>query len=204
MAKEHAIDYYFWVLSDWAYFGGPRLCALADRHGAAINYMPVKLPSVYARTGGILLQERSRQRQDYRIAELKRWRDRLGMPLNLTPRGFPTNEDLASCFIIAAKLSGHAVDDISNAILKAVWVDELDIGSHETVLMLGKQHFENAEDLLRMAETPDVLAVYERYTNEAIERGVFGSPFYLFNGNIFWGQDRLDFLEEALVRAKIS
>lgn len=198
------IDYYFWVLSDWAYFGGPRLRSLADRHGVTINYMPIKLPHVYARTGGILLHQRSKQRQNYRLAELERWQHRLGMPINIAPRHFPTNEGPASCLIIAAKLKGLSVGELSDALLKAVWVDELDISSRETLLSIGRRFFSNAGELMDAAEDLSVKAEYDRYTEEAIERGVFGSPFYLFENKIFWGQDRLDFLEEAVMSAKLS
>lgn len=198
------IDYYFWVLSDWAYFGGSRLRSLADRHGVTINYMPVKLPYVYARTGGILLPQRSKQRQDYRLAELERWQRRLGMPINVAPRYFPTNEDPASYFIIAAKRKGLSVGELSDALLKAVWVDELDIASRDTLLSIGRRFFSNAGELLDAAEDSSIKAEYDRYTEEAIERGVFGSPFYLFENKIFWGQDRLDFLEEAVISAKLS
>ena len=95
------IDYYFSVLSDWAYFGGERLEALARKYGAPINHMPMRLAEVYAGTGGIILQERSRQRQAYRVVELERWRDELGIPITIHPRYYPTDDQLASCAIIA-------------------------------------------------------------------------------------------------------
>jgi 2-hydroxychromene-2-carboxylate isomerase len=204
MSNSLVIDYYYWVLSDWAYFGGPRLQSLADRHGLTVNHMPIKLPYVYARTGGILLHLRSKQRQDYRLAEIERWQRRLGMPINVAPRFFPTNEDPASRLIIAAKLKGLPTGEISQAFLKAVWVDQLDIASRDTLLSVARRFFTNAEELLDAAQSPAVAAEYERYTEEAIARGVFGSPFYLFRNDIFWGQDRLDFLEEAVISAKSS
>ena len=70
-AHSDVIIYYFWTISDWAYFGGERLDALSQQHGVPIDYRPVDLPKIYARTGGILLGLRSKQRQDYRIAELR-------------------------------------------------------------------------------------------------------------------------------------
>jgi 2-hydroxychromene-2-carboxylate isomerase len=100
------IDYYFSVLSDWAYFGGERLEQLARRYGVGINHMPMRLAAVYAGTGGIILQKRSKQRQDYRVVELVRWRDYLGIPIELFPKHYPTDDQLSSCMIIAAKLRG--------------------------------------------------------------------------------------------------
>ncbi|WP_114948176.1 2-hydroxychromene-2-carboxylate isomerase [Microvirga calopogonii] len=198
------IDYYFWVLSDWAYFGGPRLAAMARRHDVAINYFPVKMPYVYAKTGGILLGDRSKQRQDYRLAELRRWQRKLGMPINVPPKHGTTNEDLASCLIIAAKQDGQDVEQVSHDILKAVWVEEVDVSQAEALLEIGKRSLKNVDDLLKRAASQEIQKEFWRYSDEAIERGVFGSPFYLFEGDIFWGQDRLEFLEEAVIASRMK
>src|SRR5258708_4864165 len=114
------IDYYFSVLSDWAYLGGERLERLARRYGVEINHMPMRLAAIYAGTGGILLQQRSQQRQDYRVVELKRWRDLLGMPLQLFPKHYPCEDQLASCMIITAKNAGLNAGLLANAILRAI------------------------------------------------------------------------------------
>lgn len=198
-----SIDYYFWVLSDWAYFGGPRLASIGERHGVTINYFPIKMPYVYARTGGILLSQRSKQRQDYRLAELRRWQVKLGMPINEPPRYGTTNEDLASGLIIAAKRDGQPVERISHDILKAAWVEELDVASPDVLLTLANRTLTNASRLLEEAGSHSVQDEFTRYSDDAIEKGVFGSPFYLFEDDIFWGQDRLEFLEEAVVASKM-
>jgi 2-hydroxychromene-2-carboxylate isomerase len=97
------IDYYVWLLSDWAYLGGVRFVQLAARHGLKINHIPMRMQDVYAGSGGILLANRSWQRKVYRITELKRWRSRLGMPVNIEPKFFPADVDLASCVVIAGQ-----------------------------------------------------------------------------------------------------
>ncbi|MBM2712941.1 2-hydroxychromene-2-carboxylate isomerase [Mesorhizobium caraganae] len=198
-----SIDYYFWVLSDWAYFGGPRLASIGKRHGLNINYFPIKMPYVYSKTGGILLSQRSKQRQDYRLAELRRWQVKLGMPINESPKYGTTNEDLASGLIIAAKHDNQPVEGISHDILKAAWVDELDIASPEVLLDLAGRSLNGPVRLLELAGSPAIQEEFRRYSDAAIERGVFGSPFYLFEDEMFWGQDRLDFLEDAVVASKM-
>jgi 2-hydroxychromene-2-carboxylate isomerase len=195
------IDYYFSVLSDWAYFGGERLERLARRQGAKIDHMPVKLADVYAGTGGILLQKRSRQRQDYRVVELRRWRDRLGIPINPFPKYYPTDDDLASCLIIAAKKAGGDVGTIANAILRAIWAEDRDIADPETLRKIADGLGLNGRKLLDAARRDATRKQFARYTKEAQARGVFGSPFYFYRGEIFWGQDRLDFLEAAVAKA---
>ncbi len=126
-SNPFAIDYYFSVLSDWAYFGGDRLEALARRLGVRINYMPMKLAKIYEATGGILLQKRSKQRQDYRVVELERWRDFLGLPITIHPRFYPVDDALSSCAIIASLASSSDTGRLVNLIHRAIWVEEKDI-----------------------------------------------------------------------------
>jgi 2-hydroxychromene-2-carboxylate isomerase len=199
-ATGDTIVYYFWTISDWAYFGGVRLEAMSRQYRVPIDYRPVDLPKVYARTGGILLGQRSSQRQDYRIAELKRWRERLGIPLNIEPKYFPVDQDPTSRLIIAAKRAGLPVGDLTNAIMRAMWAEEKNIADESALREIGAPHVPDIDALLLASKTPSVQAEYEGYTEHAPSDGVFGSPFYLYDGDIYWGQDRLDFLAEAVAR----
>jgi 2-hydroxychromene-2-carboxylate isomerase len=198
------IDYYFSVLSDWAYFGGERLERLARRYGVRINYMPVRLAAVYAGTGGIILQMRSKQRQDYRVVELVRWRDHLGIPIEIFPSHYPVDDQLSSCMIIAAKRVGVDCGLLANAILRAIWAENRNIADPDTLRKLGDGLGMDGEGLLASARANNTIRELDRYTQEAQERGVFGSPFYFFGTEVFWGQDRLQFLEDALARATKS
>jgi 2-hydroxychromene-2-carboxylate isomerase len=202
MASKARIDYYFWIVSDWAYFGHPRLEQLADRHGVGIHYMPVDLPYVYSRTGGILLHQRAKERQDYRIAELIRFRDLLRIPLNIEPKYFPANGNLASRVVIAAKDSGLDLGRLVPSIMRALWAEDRDIADRDTLVTILNEQGCDGTDLLRAAEAEDVERTYRRFTDDAIERGVFGSPFYFFEGERFWGQDRLEHLERAILKSR--
>jgi len=197
-AVTDTIVYYFWTISDWAYFGQERLEALARKYGVAIDYRPVDLPKVYARTGGILLGHRSEQRQAYRIAELKRWKKRLGIPLNIEPKYFPVNQDASSRLIIAAKRAGLPLGKLTFTIMRGMWADEVDISDETTLRGIAARHVPDVDELLAASKSPEVQNEYERYTDQAPADGVFGSPFYRYGGDILWGQDRLEFLEELL------
>jgi len=194
------ITYYFWLLSDWAYLGGLRLEAIARRHGVAIEYVPLRLPEVYARTGGILLGQRAPQRQAYRVAELKRWRERLGMRVNIEPKYFPVDVDLASCVIVAAIQAKHPVGALAQRFLEALWAEDRDISDPVVVAAIVGEEGLDPQSLLRKSEEDDVRAIYQANTDRAVADGVFGSPFYIFDRQMFWGQDRLDMLEDAIVR----
>lgn len=199
----NSIDYYFWINSDWAYLGADRLEALAARYGVGIRYKPVDLLDVYARTGGIPLGQRSPERQAYREAELKRWIRRLGIPLNITPRHMCPNGDLASRFTIAADQLGLNVAALYKAILAAEWCHEQDISDANVLLAVAATLNLPGERIMQDALTDKANALYRQYTDEAVAHGVFGSPTYVFNGELYWGQDRLEFLEESVAQAHV-
>lgn len=192
------ITYYYWLLSDWAYFGAQRLEKLARTYDARVDHYPIRLPDVYAVTGGIELHRRAPQRQLYRIAELKRWRERLGMPLNLNPVYFSADIDLASRMVYAVKRQGGDPGELSFALLRAVWAEDRDLGNTDTLIRIASSVGYDGEALVDAARQPEPGEDYEAATRQAPQDGVFGSPFYLLNGEPFWGQDRLDFLEEQL------
>jgi 2-hydroxychromene-2-carboxylate isomerase len=166
-----------------------------------VDYRPIKLPVVYSRTGGLPLHQRASQRQAYRIAELTRWRARLGMPLNIKPKYLPTDDEPGSRVAIAAKPLKMPTAPLTNAIMRAMWAEERNIADATTLRSIGAVLSLDVDALMAEAATESALQEYRAYTEEAPRDGVFGSPFYIFQGEPFWGQDRLDLLEEAVARA---
>jgi 2-hydroxychromene-2-carboxylate isomerase len=199
--RKRTVDYFVWLASDWAYLGGVRFVQMAARHGLTINHIPMRMQDVYAGSGGILLADRSRQRQAYRITELKRWRARLAIPVNIEPKFFPADVDLASCAVIAAQRRGLPVADFVNAVMRAIWAEDKDVSDPAVLVTLADACRLDGAALLKAADNEGVREEYRGNTARALDAGVFGSPFYLFAGELFWGQDRLDMLEEAIVRS---
>ncbi|WP_426345514.1 2-hydroxychromene-2-carboxylate isomerase [Alcaligenes sp. HNGD-HTN06] len=190
------IHYYFWMNSDWAYLGADRLEAIVRKQGIPIHYKPVDLPQVYARTGGVLLGQRSPERQAYRITELQRWCRKLGIPINPTPRFMCPDATLASTVVIAINQASLPVLELYKAILRAQWCEERNIADPaELARIMQSQHLD-ADYWFEQA--PHMQQRYQAYTDEAIAAGVFGSPSYVYQGELFWGQDRLDMLDEAI------
>ncbi|WP_103172819.1 2-hydroxychromene-2-carboxylate isomerase [Paracoccus sp. SY] len=193
------IDYYLGTISPWAYLAGDRLERIAERHGAKITYKPLDILQLFDRTGGVRPANRHASRMEYRAQELSRWSDHLGMALNIKPAFWPVNMAPSSYAIIAAqKTGGGDLGGLVQAILRAVWAEDRDI-SDDAVLrdILGRHGFDPAlvdKGLFVGAET------YGRNLEQAVEAGVFGSPFYVVqeSGQKFWGQDRLDFLDRHL------
>lgn len=197
---DKAIDYYYSLISPWTYMGGPRLEEIAARHGATIAYKPIKLSEIFPASGGLPLAKRAPARQTYRLAELERWRAFLDMPLNMHPKHFPTPEWPAAGMVIAAPHPAPERGRLTNALLRAVWVEERDISDRETLQAIAGENSMDGNALLAQAEGGAVNEEYQANTAEAMALGVFGAPTYVYGGELFWGQDRLDFLDRALAR----
>ncbi len=197
------VDYYFAPHSPWTYLGHQRFIDLIMSHQAAMNLKPVDLGKVFPASGGLPLAKRAPQRQAYRLMELKRWRDYLGVPLNVQPKFFPVNPELASLLIIASSENKSGVaPSLAYDLMRAVWAEERDIADVETLKAIVTAKGLPADELLAAAQSPQTKATYEALTKEAMDRGVFGAPTYVFRDELFWGQDRLDFLDRALAQAK--
>ncbi len=194
------VDYHFSLVSPYSYMGHERFGKIASAAGAEVNYYPVSLAKIFPATGGLPLPKRAPERQAYRMLELARWRDHLGLPLNLEPKHFPAPEADAAHLVIAARGQGIDVAPLVGAILGAVWAEERNIGDRETVRAIADGLGLDGAGLMAAADDPAVEAEDQGGTDRAIERGVFGAPTYIYDGELFWGQDRLDFLERALER----
>ena len=198
--SKNTVDYYFTPQSPWAYLGHARFAQIARAAGAAVRVLPIDLGGkVFPISGGLPLAKRAPQRQAYRLLELQRYSDYLGAPLNLKPKYFPVSGDDASRLIIAVDLHDgvDAAMKISGAIFSAVWAQERHIADEKVLAELLAECGLNAGRL----EQSYSQAVHERYeanTQQAIDAGVFGAPSYVIDGELFWGQDRLDFVERKL------
>jgi 2-hydroxychromene-2-carboxylate isomerase len=194
------VDYYFSPMSPWTYLGHARFTEMLARHGAQVRVKPVDYGKVFPASGGLPLKQRAAQRQAYRLVELRRFRDHLGVPLNLEPKFFPVPTEEAALLIIAAdqQRGADAAMNLAGAVLRACWAEERNIGDSRTLEQIAAEQGLDAEQLKgRLAQ---VRSTYDDYTQEAIERQVFGAPTFVLDGEPFWGQDRLEFLDRALAR----
>lgn len=192
------IDVYVSLISPWTWMGHARLVAIAGTAGRRIVIHPVNGGTLFERTGGLPLARRSAQRQAYRMQELKRWRRRLEMPLVLEPKYFPADETAAAHLVIAAREAGADAVDLAGRFLRGVWEQERNIADPATVDMIVAEAGLVAAELRAAAERIDAVAMRTRETETAIARGVFGMPTVVIGEDLFWGQDRLDFVAEAL------
>ena len=197
---EKFIDYYDSMSSPWTYLGHLRFMNLAHRFGLTIRHKPMDLLKVWSVSGGLPLKQRARQRQAYRHQELRRWSELLQLPCNLEPAYHPVADRRACYMVISAMQRGLDWSALSNAILRAVWVEDRDIADHATLIAIANENSMDGQALLAATEDAAVQAEYLSNTEEAIRIGVFGAPTYVFDSELFWGQDRLQLLEWRLTQ----
>ena len=198
MAKT--VDYYFSPVSPWTYLGHARFQEIARRHGASIAPKPVDYGRIFPLSGGLPVAKRPPQRQAYRLVELERWRNHLGVPMNIQPKFFPYDTRLATLVIIAAGDADKAMK-LAGAFLRGCWTEERNMADEGEVAAVIRGAGLNSSAVLRQANAPEIASRYEAFTDEAIARQVFGAPTYAYKDELFWGQDRLDFLDRALAGA---
>lgn len=192
------IDYYMIPLSPFTYLAGQGLEEVAQKHGATITYKPFNLGQVFEQTGGLPPAKRHPNRQKYRLQELERISNHLGLPLTLHPAHWPTNPAPACFAIIAAQAAGGGdLGGLSHALCRACWAEEKDIADDTVIRDAMAAHGFDPDladkGLLSGAET------FERNTEEAVQAGVFGAPSYVVGDQVFWGQDRLSYLDDYLL-----
>ena len=199
--QEKTLEYFIAPVSPFVYLGHARLVALAQQHGAAVNIKPMDLARVFPASGGLPLGQRSQQRQAYRLVELRRWSAFLGIPMNVQPKYFPCQGDLASRWILAVtELDPLKALAFVGAISRALWSDELNVADAATLATVATATGLDALAVAQRADQPHIAARYDAFTQEAVAGGVFGAPTYVYRGELYWGQDRLDFLARALAQ----
>jgi 2-hydroxychromene-2-carboxylate isomerase len=193
------VDYYFSPMSPWTYLGHARFADIAKRQGATINVKPVDIGKIFPVSGGVPVAKRAPQRQAYRFVELKRWQKFLGVPLVLEPKFFPYDANLAARLIIAAGDKGaDSAMRLTGALLKACWAENRNMAEEGELARTCQELGLDSKALIAAAKSDESQKRFDALTEEATALQVFGAPTYAYKGELFWGQDRLDFLDRAL------
>ena len=169
------------------------------RHGCKVAYKPVFLGELFAETGGLPLAKRHPARQRYRMMELQRWREKRGLNFHLKPQHWPFDPKLADGVVLAAIEAGRDPEPFMRLdVQERSGKTQLNLGEPATVTGLANKAGLPGEKLVARAASAEIAAAYEQNRQDAIAADVFGSPGYVLDGEVFWGQDRLELLADAL------
>lgn len=198
------IDYFYSHISPWAYLGHAAFMDMAVRTGVDVRFRPVNLGEVFPETGGLPLGQRHPKRQEYRWHELQRWVEKRKIPLVYKPAHFPTNPALVDNVAIALAERGVNPGGFSGLIMAACWAGEKNIADEAVVRDALTEIGQDADSVLKAAASDAVAAQYTANVRDAIEIPAFGSPCYVRDAEPFWGQDRIDLLEDAIVSGRAA
>jgi 2-hydroxychromene-2-carboxylate isomerase len=192
------IDYYFSLQSPWAYIGHGLFQDLASTYNLKVNYKPVLLVELFSETGGLPLAKRHPARQRYRMLELQRWRDKRGLKFHLQPEHWPFNGRLADGVVIAALEAGQNPEPFIRRAFAGVWEQQIKLGDPAVIAKVADDSGLSGAKLVERSASNEISAAYEQNRQDAIAAGVFGSPAWVLDGEVFWGQDRIELLADAL------
>ena len=192
------IDYYFSLQSPWAYIGHKLFREVVDTYHLEVKHKPVVLVDLFSETGGLPLLKRHPVRQRYRMVELQRWRDKRGLQFKLQPANWPFNARLADGLVIAAIEAGQDPDPFLRRAFAGIWEDEFNLADEATLVRLADQSGLPGKALVERSRSEDIGNIYEQNRQDALAADVFGSPAYVLDGEVFWGQDRIELLADAL------
>ena len=193
------ILYFYSVASPWSYLGIKRLKEISKKYSAQIIEKPIDLVGkIFVATGGTPVPQRHISRQNYRLLELKRWGEFLNIKINQKPKFFPPKDPHLPALFCLASIDMGINMDFSSKVLEHLWVKENDISNIDTLKLIADDLKISFEELNKLATSDKIKKIYEANTQEAINMNIFGVPSYVYNNEIFWGQDRLELLEYSL------
>ena len=199
MGAKQKLDFYFSFISLYTYIGYEAFEALVEKYALEVTYKPIDLHAIFTASGGLPVTKRPPQRQAYRFVEMQRWAIARNIPLVLKPKHHPSDPVIGHRMLIAAMAKNLDVQAFIRNSLKILWVDDLDIKDPKVMVEVANKSGLDGELLLQESNQPAIDREVDRLTAEAVERQVFGTPFFFYRNEPFWGQDRLDMLEQAIV-----
>jgi 2-hydroxychromene-2-carboxylate isomerase len=193
------IEYYYSVASPYAYMGIDRFQKLVKKYSLEVLEKPFDLVGkVFPETGGVPVPKRHPARQKYRLIEIERFGKKNNLKINKQPKFFPpADPHKAALFTIATIVNRQSLN-FGKEVLTKLWADEQDISQDLVLESICKKLNINFSELKKQAETEEIKNIYLSNSQEAIDKGVFGAPSFILDNELFWGQDRLDFLEDKI------
>ena len=193
------VDYYFSVASPFTYLAAKRFLSLTQKYNIQVDEKPFDLVgTVFPNTGGLPVPKRHPSRQNYRLLEIDRIGKKFNVSINKQPKFFPpTDPHLPAKFVLASCKMGENLK-FSNTCLEYLWSLDKDISDYKVLEEICRKLNLKFEDIKNLALSEEIETKYKKNSQDAIDQNVFGAPSYVFKGEIFWGQDRLEYLEDAI------
>lgn len=191
------IEYFYSAHSGYAYIGSRLFMDIAKQTGRKIDHRPMDLRAVIAAWPGSHNGRTPQHRAYFSGREIQRWAEYRGVEIMARPTHHDNEIALSNGVLIAGLLQGLNIDALADRFLEGHWRADADLANPEDLLGLAEDVGVDATPLLAAARSPEVVAIHEKNTAEAIARSVFGSPTYFVDGDMFYGQDHLELVARA-------
>ena len=196
------IDYYFTSISPFAYLGHKKMMEIAKAHGKTVHFKPFDIFGVWKQSGAQPPAERPPVRQRYRKIEIQRAAVMRDVCMNPSPQFFPTNPTDADLCICALSHSGKDASGFSHALGRAVWEQNLQVADENVLISLLDACGHEGKTIYELSKSQEVVSIRDTNTQEAIAADAIGAPAYLYQGEVFWGQDRLEYLDQMIASGR--
>jgi len=195
-AMTKSVDFYFDVGSPTAYLAHNRLKQLKLEYGCSVIYHPVLLGGLFKASGNSSPVTVPAKGRYMMMEDLPRFAKLYNVPLNTNPH-FPINTLNLMRGAVSA-LNEAYFDTYIDTIFNSIWVESRNMGDIDTVIEVLSDAGLDAKSILDATQNPEVKQQLISNTEQAVERGLFGAPTMFVDGEMFFGQDRLQFVEAAL------
>ena len=187
------VDYYFCLNSPWSRYASIQLLKLKADLDLNLHLKPINIMRLFSEIGILPVGQRTPAMQQYRLDELARWSKRLALPINLKPAFFPCDESKADAIVLSAEQQKGLGLEVAAALSSALWADEANLADPEFIdAQIAKY------GLTEVMGADECREIVEANTDELIERNGIGVPTCYVGDQMFFGQDRLDFVVDAL------
>ena len=193
-----AVEFYFDFGSPYSYLAYKALPAIAAAHGAQIVWRPMLLGGVFKATGNHSPAEVPAKSR-WMHQDMQRWAARYGAVFRFNPH-FPINTLVLMRGAVGMQMRGPDFPQYVDAVFHAMWAEPRDLGQAAEIAAVLRQAGLDADAFLALVNDTAVKEQLKKNTEEAVARGVFGAPTFFVGEDMFWGQDRLDFVAAALSR----
>jgi 2-hydroxychromene-2-carboxylate isomerase len=191
------VDFFFDLSSPYSYLASTQIEAVAARHGAEVRWRPFVLGAVFKATGNVMPATVAAKAR-WMYADLDRWAKHYGVPFRMTPR-FPVNAlSGMRLVLVAERAQPGGGRKLAQILFHALWVDDLDITDGAVLRSLSIAAGVDEETGVAGLADPAIKDALRANTDEAVRRGAFGAPAVFYKDELYWGNDRLHFLEAAL------
>ena len=198
--QNSPVKYFYTAHSAFAYVGHQEFIQLVRASGRAVIHKPFRLMKCLDSIGYHPLEERTNETLDYQFGRQRhRWAEYRSV---LMPEEIPSTHnngaEISDLVLIASVKEGLNVDYLSSVFMQNHWINNVDLNDEKSVRIILEAQGLESDNLLELAQTKESLNTYEENTKEAIDLSAFGSPTYVVDGDMFYGQDNLILVERAL------